>query len=33
MWRGNTIYFISDRGEAERNNFWAKMWERVPRAR
>jgi len=23
MWRGNTLYFISDRGEAERNNLWA----------
>ncbi|MGE5244272.1 MAG: S41 family peptidase [Betaproteobacteria bacterium] len=23
MWHGNTIYFLSDRGPAERNNIWA----------
>jgi tricorn protease len=23
MWRGNTIYFVSDRGPNERNNIWA----------
>jgi len=23
MWRGNTIYFISDRGASQRNNIWA----------
>jgi tricorn protease len=23
MWRGDTIYFLSDRGAAERNNIWA----------
>ena len=23
MWRGNTIYFLSDRGPNERNNIWA----------
>jgi tricorn protease len=23
MWHGDTIYFLSDRGEAERNNLWA----------
>ena len=23
MWRGNTIYFVSDRGASQRNNIWA----------
>src|SRR6185295_14651984 len=23
MWRGNTIYFLSDRGSSQRNNIWA----------
>jgi tricorn protease len=23
MWRGNTVYFLSDRGKPERNNIWA----------
>src|SRR4051812_19999165 len=23
MWRGNTIYFLSDRGASQRNNIWA----------
>ena len=23
MWHGNTLYFMSDRGENERNNIWA----------
>ncbi|HEV2986011.1 MAG TPA: hypothetical protein VGX46_16555, partial [Vicinamibacterales bacterium] len=23
MWRGNTIYFLSDRGTSQRNNIWA----------
>jgi tricorn protease len=23
MWRGNTIYFVSDRGSSQRNNIWA----------
>jgi tricorn protease len=23
MWRGNSIYFLSDRGKVERNNIWA----------
>ena len=23
MWRGNTVYFLSDRGDSQRNNIWA----------